>query len=69
MRPDVAPAVAVSQRQELRALVDAVIEDLIEGGAKNIDIESAEPAEGEALRVVVKSDKLPEPKVITVKAE
>lgn len=69
MRPDLAPAVAVSQRQELRALVDALVEYLIDDGAKNIEVESTEPAEGELLRVVVKSDKLDQPKVIAVRDE
>lgn len=67
MRLDVRPAISVEQRHELRALIDALTADLIDDGAESIEIETAPPADGEVLRVVVKSDRLDEPRVLSVR--
>lgn len=58
-------------RPELRtALVELVTAELhaqIDAGAQELSVESAKPKAGEALRVIVKSDVLSEPKVLAVR--
>jgi hypothetical protein len=67
MRLEARPDVSVEHRL---ALIDAVTDALreqTEAGALEIAVESAHPGPGEVLRVVVKSELLPEPKVIAVR--
>lgn len=45
------------------------LDGLLDAGAEFVEAESAAPTEGEAHRVVVRSDKLPEPKVIAVRED
>lgn len=61
------PELAAQLRAELIVRVAEELVAQTEAGAMSVSVESADPAEGEAYRVVLKSDKLDEPKVIAVR--